>query len=62
MQDKWEECMKKTLSMSLLCAGLIFSFVCYAGPFDDVLKGVKIPQIGSTGEPDEANSFTSVER
>ena len=52
--------MKKTLSMSLLCAGLIFSFVCYAGSFDDVLKGVKIPQIGSTGEPDEATTASGL--
>jgi hypothetical protein len=52
--------MKKILSISLVCVGLILTFVCYAGPLDDVLKGVKIPQVGSSGGPDEATTASGL--
>ena len=44
-KDEWEEHMKKILSIGFVCAGFILAFACYAGSLDDVLKGVKIPQI-----------------
>jgi hypothetical protein len=52
--------MKKILSISLVCVGLILTFACYAGPLDDVLKGVKIPQVGSSGGPDEATTASGL--
>jgi hypothetical protein len=52
--------MKKILSIGLICVGLIFTFACYAGPLDDVLKGVKIPQVSSGSGPDEATTVSGL--
>jgi hypothetical protein len=51
--------MKKILSISFICVSFIVALVCYAGSFDDVLKGVKIPQIGGTG-PDESTTIAGL--
>jgi hypothetical protein len=52
--------MKKILSIGIVCACFILTFVCYAGPLDDVFKGVKIPQVGSSGGPDEATTASGL--
>jgi hypothetical protein len=52
--------MKKKLSIGIVYACFIFTFACYAGPLDDVLKGVKIPQVGSSGGPDEATTVSGL--
>ena len=51
--------MKKIAPIFLIAAGLMLSFICYGGPLDDVLKGVKIPQMGSSG-PDEATTISGL--
>jgi hypothetical protein len=51
--------MKKILSIGLVSAGFILAFACYAGPLDDVLKSVKIPQMGGSG-PDEATTIAGL--
>jgi hypothetical protein len=52
--------MKKILSISLVCAGFILAFISYAGSLDDVLRGVKIPQVGSGSGPDEATTVSGL--
>jgi hypothetical protein len=53
--------MKKILSISFACAGFILAIACYAGPLDDALKSVKIPQIGGSGSgPDEATTISGL--
>jgi hypothetical protein len=52
--------MKKILSIGIVCACLILTFACYAGPLDDVFKGVKMPQVGSSGGPDEATTASGL--
>jgi hypothetical protein len=52
--------MKKILSISLVCAGFILAFTCFAGSLDDVLKGVRIPQVGSSSGPDEATTVSGL--
>jgi hypothetical protein len=51
--------MKKMLSLGFVCACFILAFTCYAGPLDDVLKSVKIPQISGSG-PDEATTVSGL--
>ncbi len=51
--------MKRIALIGLVCIGLAVTFVCYAGPLDDVLKGVKIPQIGGGG-PDEETTIAGL--
>jgi hypothetical protein len=51
--------MKKIVSIIIICVGFILACACYAGSLDDVLKGVKIPQIGSSG-PDEATTVSGL--
>ncbi len=51
--------MKRTTLVGLICMGLAAAFVCYAGPLDDVLKGVKIPQIIGSG-PDEETTVAGL--
>jgi hypothetical protein len=53
--------MKKILSISFVCVGFILAIACYAGPLDDALKSVKIPQIGGSGSgPDEATTISGL--
>src|SRR5512137_474760 len=52
--------MKKMLPIGLVCVGFILAFACYAGSLDDVLKGVKIPQVSSSSGPDEATTISGL--
>lgn len=52
--------MKKILSTGFIFVTFIIVFACYAGSLDDVLKGVKIPQIGGGSGPDEATTVSGL--
>lgn len=43
-----------------MCASVSFWHLRVAGPLDDALKGVKIPQIGSGSGPDEATTVSGL--
>jgi hypothetical protein len=51
--------MKKILSIGFLCVSFALVFACYAGPLDDALKSIKIPQVSSSG-PDEATTISGL--
>lgn len=55
-----EEPVKQILSIGIVCACFISTFSCYAGPLDDVFKGVKIPQVGSSSGTDEATTSSGL--
>jgi hypothetical protein len=52
--------MKKILTIGFMCVSFILAFACYAGPLDDMLKVVKIPQVGSSSGPDEATTVSGL--
>jgi hypothetical protein len=52
--------MKNIVSIGIVCACFILVCSCYAGPLEDVLKGVKLPQVGSSGGPDEATTASGL--
>jgi hypothetical protein len=42
----------RRVTLCVLMVSLVVSGSAFAGPFDDLLKGVKLPGIGKAGEPD----------
>jgi hypothetical protein len=52
--------MKKILATFMVCATFIFVSLCYAGPFDGLMKDIKIPQIGGNSSPDEATTVSGL--
>ena len=52
--------MNRIVSVILICTAFVFVPLCYGGPFDDIMKDVKIPQIGGSSGPDEATTISGL--
>ncbi len=48
------------MSVISICATFVIISLCYAGPFDEMMKDVKIPQIRQSSGPDEATTVSGL--